>query len=183
MDYRHATFALALATFGIYAHQHFGDHSYVDIMLGVVLSAAGIIAARPYLGAIKSWAMDFICTGSKVQSTGPWPDFDKWDTKEVFSLAEVAALWLNREPAPLPLTPQSLIVFQQMHNDIHARVLKTRLSLDEAFSLATHQVGNYPKDDEDPIHVNSHIGRTELRRYALARGERPAFLFKDARAA
>lgn len=72
--------------------------------------------------------------------------------------------------------------FNRFHAAIYDKMLSTKLDLDEAYALARHQLGDYPKEDEDPINVNTKIGRTALKGFAIWHGEKPPFLYADQRA-
>ena len=62
------------------------------------------------------------------------PDFWKWDDRQVFTLGQVAALWLNQEPENLPLRAPVSEVFWRLYGDIYAGRLKPKLNIDELLS-------------------------------------------------
>lgn len=109
------------------------------------------------------------------------PDFWKLDKQDVFTLGEASALWLDQQPER-EMRAEAREVFWGFHSDIYDKKLSTRLSLDESISMALDQSGSYPTDGEDPITVETTIGREELKRYAKVKGVKPMFLFKDMRA-
>jgi hypothetical protein len=114
-------------------------------------------------------------------NSAAWPDFQKWDAVDVFKLQEAAWLWIDQEPQPLPMSNDALNIFNQFQAAIYAGELSTRSSLDEAINFSLAKFDDL-KDDEDPITVDTRIGRAELRRFALATNVRPKFIFKDQRA-
>jgi hypothetical protein len=136
------------------------------------------------LGSVgRQWQTGPAATGANEEwvSRNSWPDFDKWDTKNVFRLFEAAALWNDEEPK-LPMSATAQRTFKQFHRAIYEKKLRTKLSLDESLGVAAHEIGDYPKPDEDPITVNTTIGRKHLRAYADEMGQKPKFLFTDQRA-
>lgn len=112
-----------------------------------------------------------------------WPDFAKWDERNVLELYEAACLWNDEEPS-LPMNAAALHVFWEFYKAIYEKRLGTKANLDLSISLAMIQSGGWPltPDQNDPVNVHTKVSRRHLEPYARSIGGRPKFLFRDQRA-
>lgn len=106
-----------------------------------------------------------------------WPDFGKWDGADKFELKDAAALWLNIEPRPLPMSRRVTAAFEMLRGVIREKQLPMRADLDDSVSMAAITMDGR----ENPYDVHMPVTRVTLVKVAELRGEKPKFLFRSER--
>ena len=103
----------------------------------------------------------------------PWPDFKKWDKKELFELYEAACLWFNIEPR-LPMPDRSLSKYQEWK----AMAFGGGLPVDTDSVRHAVEIG---ANVESSITPHTRIHREVLTGLAAHDGYQPLFLYPHKR--
>jgi hypothetical protein len=141
------------------------------------LGVTGLIVTLcyPALARLRSWQRWFGSADTR------WPDFKKWDTRDVFELYEAACSWFDIEPH-LPMPDRAKMKYKEWRNEIYAGV--TPLASDDrtardAVELAFERVGL--RDARVHVTPHSKIDRDVLIIMAEQEGVQPLFLFPHRR--
>jgi hypothetical protein len=103
----------------------------------------------------------------------PWPDFKKWDRKDLFELYEAACLWFNIEPR-LPMPERALLKYQEWREMIFGG----GIPVDTDSTLHAVQIG---VKKETAITPHSRIRKEVLETLAEHEGCQPMFLYPHKR--
>ena len=117
---------------------------------------------------------------STIEPQRPWPDFDRWDSRNIMRMFEAACLWCDETPG-LPMPSAARPIFERLRNAIYEDRLSGLLSVNESVRVAFGKHMRRQPPETDPVTVNTLVSRDSLMEYAERVNETPRFLFPGAR--
>jgi hypothetical protein len=132
----------------------FGLWASMSNLPPVIVALVGLAALTLSVLAINGWR-------AYLKNRGQNPDYARWDLVNNLTLAQAAELWEEQDPIGLGRPNMESYPRYRM---LHERAVAGELRV-----------------DNPTVGIRAMVTRQELIRFANSLGERPKFLFRDAR--